>query len=311
MNSLPAARLLSIFIFLVFGLMASANTCPSLSSNTKAKIQAFIDQRLKYGSDQATIITSITDYTNCYRKVIFAVPTVSNPVVMYLSPDERFLSSTLYDLSLDQEQEATKISADVQDRLLREVSPTLGTPGQPITIVEFGDFQCPYCKQFGEWYAALPPSLRAHAVLTFKHLPLPQHLWAQVAATYSACTYLQSNEAFWQLANFYYLHQKELSINDLPNKTEELLKASHGVDIKIIDGCVKDMTGAAVVSRDAMTARELNVRSTPTLFLNGRRLLPLQSADALRQLLEKEINKVTPNASLQNTKRKADNELSK
>src|SRR4029077_2323575 len=129
-----------------------------------------------------------------------------------LSPDERFLTSTLYDLAIDPKKEVVRIADNVTKLLMRDKSSQFTSLDNRITLVEFVDFQCPYCKRFADWYSALPEPLRNQTTLVFKNLPLSQHPWARPAASYAVCASQQSPSAFHELTNFFFQKQSEITL---------------------------------------------------------------------------------------------------
>lgn len=218
-----------------------------------------------------------------------SVPGANNDVTMYLSPDERFLTSTLYDMSADPEKEVARIATNVTALLMRDESPRLPGTSTRITLVEFVDFQCPYCKQLAEWYAHLPESLQGQTTVIFKNLPLPQHPWARSAASYATCASQQSLPGFRQVMEFFFHQQSDLTPDGLKEKLFTALRPSSSLDLQKLDECASSAEISSVIERDTEVARQLNVNSTPTLFINGRRVVHVTSAADLKRLLENEL----------------------
>jgi protein-disulfide isomerase len=225
----------------------------------------------------------------CYQKLVIHVSGTSNPMTLYLSPDQRFLTSTLYDLSTDPKEEAARIAADAERLLTRDDSPRLPGRDPHVTLVEFGDLQCPYCKRFADWYRSLPAELRDETTLIFKHFPLAQHPWAQLAAQYSACANQQSPAAFWELANYLLAHQDEITPANVKDKAIKAASQVPSINPMLLASCATGELGPALVERDTTVAKELAVSHTPTLFINGRRAPLLHSEEDLRLLLEREL----------------------
>src|ERR1700683_4190942 len=184
-------------------LFASDNTCSPLSDEMSSHITQYLAHRVvsQTVGAPAMLSSSLVPGT-CYQKLSIQIPGTANPLTLYLSPDQRFLTSTLYDLARDPEEDAAQVAANVRALLMRDESPRTSPRDARVTLVEFGDLQCPYCRRFAEWYRLLPADLRNETTLVFKHLPLGQHSWAQLAAQYSACANEQSATAFWELADF-------------------------------------------------------------------------------------------------------------
>lgn len=100
-----------IAIALVTFCTCSNAQCPALSKDAPVRITEYLAKRLISGQQATPTILSIDRVPNtCYRRLNLAIPGVTHQVVMYLSPDERFLTSALYDLASDPEKEVTRIS---------------------------------------------------------------------------------------------------------------------------------------------------------------------------------------------------------
>lgn len=284
-------------LLLILAISASANAadCPALSKDASRRIIAYLSQRLVSGANGALSITSIEEVPNtCYHKITLAIPNTATRAMFYLSPDERFLTPTLYDLSTDPKAEVGRIASNVEKLLMRDDSPQDSAVHERITLVEFGDLQCPYCKLFSEWFAALPDNLRSQTTLVFKHMPLPQHVWARAAAVYTACAWLQNSASFWRLENFFMAKQSEITPANLKEKILSELSGVPSLDQQALQSCATTGKGAAIVERDIEVAKELAIRSTPTLFVGGRRAITPHSPEELRQLLEVELQDAKP-----------------
>lgn len=268
-----------------------ASECPDLPPNTASQIETYLGQRLVSGANVKVSILSMDRLpNNCYWKVWIRISNSASPVAFYLSQDGRYLTSVVYDLLTDPQEEVSSIASNVQALLLRNESPRLSGVRTRLTVVEFGDLQCPYCKRFAEWYKSLPNSLRDQTTLVFKHLPLEQHSWAREAAVFAACANLQSTVGFWQLSDFLLLNQRDITTENLENKVVSTFTPEAGINVQRLKTCVNDGSGAAIVQRDIAVAKQLNVRSTPTIFVDGRRVLPLNSQEELNQLIERELH---------------------
>lgn len=268
----------------------SPSNCPSSSKDIRQRVEHYLGQRLVSGTTVSPLVKSIDLLPDsCFRKVTMTIPATAGDVVMYLSPDERFLTSTLYDLSVDPQKEVSRIASNVTKLLMRDQSPRLAGDESRINLVEFVDLQCPYCKKFAEWYSALPDSLQRQTTLVLKNLPLPQHPWARSAAEYAVCASSQSPLAFRELSTFFLRNQSEITPQNLKDKVLKAFNQPTSVDLQQLEKCISGKEASQVVERDLAIAKQLNVNNTPTLFINGRRVLRVASAEELRHLLETEL----------------------
>lgn len=271
-----------------------ASGCQPLSKDVNQRIENYLGSRLISAADVRPSVKSVEQLAEtCYRRVTMIIPGTEGPVVMYLSPDERFLTSTLYDLSVDPAKEVARIADGVAKVLTRDESPRIVGSSTRIVLVEFVDFQCPYSKRFAEWYSTLPESLREQTALVFKNLPLIQHQWARQAAAYAACANRQSPVAFRQLTDSLFLSQAETTPKNLDERVSLALSHSTDVDLQKLKACAQGEEGSAIVERDLGIAKQLNVNNTPTLFIDGRRVLRVGSAEELKHLIESELARTT------------------
>ncbi len=279
-----------LLVTLIFVASMASEECLSLGSETTAKITKYLMQRIESGSVvQPFVVSSEIVPGTCYRRLRVQLDAPSHIATLYLSPDQRFLTSSLYDLSLDANVEVAKIAEEVNKRLLSEKSPTRGDSRSTIVLVEFGDFQCPYCRRFAEWYGSVPADLVSHTALVFKQLPLPQHSWAHNAALYTSCAAVQSQDAFWFLSDFLLSNQNEVTADNLKSRIMERVSKRSDISVPKMVDCVARGSNE-ILSRDEALATELGVRSTPTIFINGRRILALRDGSELRALLERELS---------------------
>ena len=287
---------LSLFSALVSAQTLPSDKCPPPSKDINERVENYLAQRLVSGNGVRPSVKSVEILSeSCYRKLTMTVPGTNADFVMYLSSDERFLTSTLYDLSVDPQKEVAHIAANVEKLLMRDDSPRLGKPDSSITLVEFVDFQCPYCKRFADWYSNLPESLRAQTTIIFKNLPFPPHQWSRAAASYAVCANFQSPSAFRTLTDLLFQKQSEITPENLKENIATALKQFTAIDIQQLETCASGKEGSEIVERDIAVARQLNVNTTPTLFINGRRVLRVGSLEELQHLLENELaNTVKP-----------------
>jgi protein-disulfide isomerase len=134
-----------------------------------------------------------------------------------------------------------------------------------VTLVEYGDFECPYCGQAEQVLRELLATSEDDVRYVWRHLPLNDvHPNAQLAAEASEAADAQG--AFWEMHDILLGHQGELSAEDVVSYAREL-----GLDADRIADAVRRRTYAARVSEDVASADESGVSGTPTFFINGRR----------------------------------------
>jgi protein-disulfide isomerase len=149
-----------------------------------------------------------------------------------------------------------------------------GPVDAPVTVVEYGDFECPYC---GRAEPVVRELLRAFGDVRYvwRHLPLSDvHPNAQLAAEAAEAAAAQG--AFWEMHDLLFDHQDALRPTDLVGYAEQL-----GLDVERFVEDLRAHAGAARVAEDVDSADLSGVSGTPTFFINGRRHYGAYDIDAL------------------------------
>ena len=176
------------------------------------------------------------------------------------------------------------------DKLKTDLQPSFGTPGASVVLVLFSDFQCPFCKEEAKvlrtnLVSTYPKQVR----LYFKDMPLDQiHPWARAAAIAGRCVFKQNPTAFWDYHDWIYEHQGEIAKENLREKVLEFAKGKE-IDALQLGRCMDTRATEAEVNKSVKEAQELHVMSTPTLFVNGRRLPSQVAWPDLRMIIDTEI----------------------
>jgi protein-disulfide isomerase len=159
----------------------------------------------------------------------------------------------------------------------------MGPADAPITIVEFSDYQCPFCRRwhdevYGPLLAAYPGKIR----LVYRHFPLSSiHPDATSAAEASMCAGEQ--DAFWPF------HEKLFSSESLGNSTYVQYAQDLGLNVNNFKSCMNDRKYQQTVDDDVNFAVDLGIRSTPTFFINGLAVVGAQPLDVFQQVIDKEL----------------------
>ena len=148
-----------------------------------------------------------------------------------------------------------------------------GDPNAPITILEFGDFQCPACQQFA---TLVKPQIdlayieSGIARLVFPHSPVVSaHPHAFLAARGARCALDQGEQYFWPFHDQLFAHQSTWSLSQGPPMNAfESYAATIGLDVNDFGGCLDSDRHADVVSANMRLGAELGVSATPTIFVS-------------------------------------------
>ena len=161
-------------------------------------------------------------------------------------------------------------------------SPVKGTTDQRVTIVEFSDFECPYCKQVQSVIKQIVERYGRQVRLVFKHLPLEGHRNSLPAARAAYCAAEQ--DRFWQF------HDALFSAGNLSPPVFEQIASDLGLGLPKFQECVASERSRAAVVKDMEAARLLRIESTPSFVVNGKVINGALSFAEFQRIIEQELN---------------------
>lgn len=165
-------------------------------------------------------------------------------------------------------------------------SPAKGKPNAPITIVEFSDFQCPFCSKASKTVEDIEKKYGNKVRIVFKHYPLPFHSQAQIAAEASLCANEQKGEYFWKLHDLMFADQSKL---DRTNLIASAKKA--GVKEDQFVACLDSGKFKSKVTADVTQGQDLGIKSTPTFYINGKLVSGAQPIEVFSDIIDQELSK--------------------
>jgi protein-disulfide isomerase len=164
--------------------------------------------------------------------------------------------------------------------------PARGPKDAAVTIVEFGDLQCPACKAAQPTIEALVAA-EPNARFVFQNFPLEMHNWAAKGANYADCVGRASNDAFWKFVSKTYETQSDITAE---NADEKLTAIADGVGLKGADiaTCAAKPETKTHVDASLALGKSVDVTGTPTLYINGRKVgsLDTRMSDVYKSLVE-------------------------
>ena len=161
-------------------------------------------------------------------------------------------------------------------------APVRGNPKAPVTIVEFSDFQCPFCVRARPTVARVREVYGDRIRWAFRHYPLDFHPLAQKAGEAAACAGEQ--DRFWQMHDRLWANSSKLDVPELKAHAQAL-----GLDSSAFAGCLDSGRHAGLVERDMRAGQEYGVSGTPAFFVNGRPLIGAQPFEAFQQVIDDEL----------------------
>lgn len=190
---------------------------------------------------------------------------------MYLSKDGKFL------IRGDVSDMAKDPLAETRGKLDLATAPFTGGEHPTVTVVEFADFECPVCKNLHDQLRTILPNY-PQVKFYFKDYPIEQiHPWAKTAALGGRCAYLQNPKAFWKLYDAFYDAQDLISAANAWDKAIDFAGQA-ALDQGAFKSCLASKEAANAVDASVANARALDVTSTPTVFINGRRVVGADAA---------------------------------
>jgi len=160
--------------------------------------------------------------------------------------------------------------------------PVRGGKDAPVTIVEFSDFQCPYCSRARPTVNRVRQQYGEQVRIVFRHFPLAFHAEAQKAGEAADCAGEQGR--FWEMHDRLFEQQQKLQVADLKQHAADL-----GLDAAAFGQCLDSGRRGEGVRRDLEAGQELGVSGTPAFFINGRPLVGAQPFESFAQVIDDEL----------------------
>ncbi len=168
---------------------------------------------------------------------------------------------------------------------IRPDDPVAGNPGAPVTIVEFSDFQCPFCGRAQPTVKQVEQAYGNQVRVVWKHQPLPMHSQAVPAALAAEAARQQGK--FWQMHDKLFQNQQALDQQSLERYAGEV-----GLDLGRFRTAQQDPKLKARIEEDQALASRLGINATPTFVVNGEQLVGAQPFDKFKEVIDAQLQKV-------------------
>lgn len=160
-------------------------------------------------------------------------------------------------------------------------SATFGSPDAKIEIVEFSDFECPYCARAAIGVAEIKAKYGDQVRFAYRNFPLSFHAHAKVAAEYAQCANRQ--DKFWAM------HDGIFALDAITDESLRSTATDIGLDLAKLDECLASTDLQNELAVDLRKASEVGVGGTPTFFINGRLFNGSPTGAGLGQAIEEEL----------------------
>jgi len=179
-------------------------------------------------------------------------------------------------------------SVDLQNATFR------GSQHAPVTLVEFADYECPYCQKVAPEINQLQADLGDKLAIVYKDFPLPMHSHAEKAAEAARCAGKQGK--FWEYHDMLF-HNKQLEVDQLKEQANSLK-----LDPSAFDKCLDSGEEAADVARDRSEGQRLGLNGTPSFFVNGHFFSGDVDYNGLRRIVEQQLSESSTKVAMNSTK---------
>jgi len=160
--------------------------------------------------------------------------------------------------------------------------PIYGSPDAPVLIVEFSDFQCPYCSRVNPTMEQVKSTYGDKVAIIFRDFPLPMHKEAPKAGEAAQCANDQSK--FWEYHDKLFANQRALKDEDLKGYAVDL-----GLEVAAFNSCLDSGKYTAEVEEDKKAGAAVGVAGTPAFFINGQFLNGARPFDSFKELIDSEL----------------------
>jgi protein-disulfide isomerase len=185
------------------------------------------------------------------------------------------------------EQANLPLSQELQAALVQGGVATFGPANAKVQIVEFSDFQCPFCSRAASVVHQIKEKYGSRVRFTFRQFPLPMHPNAHDAAEAALAANTQGK--FWEFHDKLFEHQKQLDRAGLEEQAKE-----SGLNLVSFKKALDDHKFAAAVDADVKLGEQVQVQGTPSMFINGARVADPTSFEAVSELIEAALKGPVP-----------------
>jgi protein-disulfide isomerase len=167
------------------------------------------------------------------------------------------------------------------------IGPSMGPDNAPVTIVEFSDFQCPYCSKVEPTIKRVMADYAGKVRFVFRDYPLPFHEHAEKASEASHCAEAQDKNKYWPMHDAMFSNQDKLDVDGLKSLAKGI-----GLDEKKFAECLDSGAQKATVDANQKAGAAVGVQGTPHFFVNGHALNGAQPYEEFKKVIDHELAKV-------------------
>jgi protein-disulfide isomerase len=280
-----------LLLAVCLGCVAQSSPSPDLSKKIERQVRAYYKVPADYHILVGTLSPS-SDFPN-YDSVDVTVQSGEKKqnLTFLISKDRSsMMRLTKFDLNKDP-------LAEIMSKIDTTGRPTRGAKASKVVLVNFDDFECPFCSRLHqELFSDILKEYGDRVTFIYKDYPMVEiHPWATHAAVDANCLAAQSGDAYWDFADYIHLHQGEVNNEKTPparfdaiDKIAMLQGQKHNVDVVKLQSCMKAQDDGAVKA-STKEGDSVGVDATPTFFVNGEKIDGAVPPSEIRAALDRAL----------------------
>jgi protein-disulfide isomerase len=209
--------------------------------------------------------------------------TLMPQIKMYLQKTGQQEAREKYFKTLEDKYKVDYLMEPMRVEVASSGFPARGPAAAPVTIVEFSDFQCPFCSRITPTLDAVVTKYGDKVRLVFRQFPLPMHPNAAKAAEAALCANEQGK--FWEMHDAMFKDQAGLAVDGLKSKAAGIA----GLNAASFNSCLDSGKETPAVQSDMKAGTKAGVNGTPAMFVNGRFISGVVSSDDLSKVIDEEL----------------------
>jgi len=250
-------------------------------TTTDKLVEDEVDKKVAVPADEAIL----KFYNDNKARINCSFADTARDIRDYLMDRERDKAFTAFIDGLKKDYKVTSYIEPARVTVATAGFPSKGPANAAVTIVEFSDFECPYCGGFYPTLKEIEKNYKDRIRIVYRQFPLTSiHPRALKAAEASLCANDQGQ--FWQMHDAMFTDQKNLEVSDLKDKAAKLT-----LNTGTFNACLDSSKYASIIKNEILEGAKLGVNGTPSMFINGRFLSGDQPYDDLAKVIDDELNR--------------------
>ena len=235
----------------------------------------------------------------------------SIPVAIYFRKDNKYVfvgqfidAEASKSLTRQYTGDVTYAMVDISQLDLKDAI-HIGNLTAPVKIIEYSDFQCPFCKKAAPVMKKIMQDYPDKVVFVYKHIPWPKHEFSQQLARGAECARQQKVDAFWKFHDYYFSDNFSVVDDKSLNAALNAIAKKSGLAMNKFNDCYKNKKTEATVMADFNEAKSIGISSTPTFIINGQRILGALSYEDFKKVIDSKLKDINqPDTQVKNNQKK-------